>query len=104
MGKITVKPSFAKYYILGLLTLGGCVTSTTEDRVAYDHPTASQQEFFSDRAECAAQAKGIRQTEYGSETGINDAIWDNCIAGKGYSRNDATGRIEVPKDLRVVTY
>ena len=99
-----MKIAFSIVNILGLLALGGCVTSTTVDRVAYDHPKASQQQFFTDRADCAAQAKGIRQTEYGSETGINDAIWDNCIAGKGYSRNDATGRLEVPKDLRVTTY
>ncbi|MBG6166807.1 outer membrane murein-binding lipoprotein Lpp [Labrenzia sp. EL_195] len=99
-----MKIAFSIVIILGLLTLGGCVTNTTVDRVAYDHPTASQQQLFTDRADCAAQAKGIRQTEYGSETGVNDDIWDNCIAGKGYSRNDATGRLEVPKDLRVTTY
>ncbi|MEP3278937.1 MAG: hypothetical protein ABJO38_21195 [Stappiaceae bacterium] len=82
--------------------ISGCVPTTS--RVAYDHATASQQQMYSDRAECAEQAKGITPTTSGGKTGINDGIWENCLAGKGYTRNNSTGRLEVPANLQVTTY
>jgi hypothetical protein len=84
-----------------VIALGGCETSGS-NRIAFDHASASQQQLFADRAECQALAKGTDPETGG--TGINQGIFRNCLAGKGYTRNDATGRLEVPDNLVIQTY
>ncbi len=88
----------------------GC--NTVEQRVAWDHPTASQAQMMRDRYACLQQSMGYQTggyvTQYGGSMGgaalPNSAMTVNCMALKGYTRNPESGRLVVPPSLVVPSY
>lgn len=94
--------------------LMGC---TQTGRVAFDHASAGQSDMMSARYDCLRQSVGYtssgyvsgnaRTGLYGSSSGSalpSHALTLNCMALKGYSRNDEGGRLVVPPELIARTY
>lgn len=80
-----------------------CASCVTIPPVAFNHPTATQQTMMTDRYACLQEAMGFVANQYGAADMVNGAIYDNCMALKGYDR-DPNGRLVVPPDLVVPGY
>ncbi len=95
--------------ILLCLVCMGCVQS---DKVAFDHSSSSEGKMLKDRYDCLQTSmgfvsRGYISQGYGSSSGAaipNSAMYANCMALKGYTRNDVNGRLVVPPNLHVRTY
>jgi hypothetical protein len=75
--------------IIVLLPLGGCLNT------AYDHASATQQEFLQARHECMKDSK----TGFSVKNGTGKSCvtgFPQCLAAKGYTKNRGSGRLKVP--------
>jgi hypothetical protein len=86
----------------------GCVST----HVAFDHPTATEDQMLRDRYACMQQSMGYSTSGYVDQSGggssgaaiPNGAMLKNCMALHGYTSNPESGRLVVPPDLVVRTY
>jgi hypothetical protein len=81
------------------VAVGGCVP-----RVAFDHAYANQQQMLQDRFQCLQVSSGYVAVGFEAAVLTNNAMLLNCMAAKGYYRNDIGGRLEVPAQLIARTY
>ena len=92
------------------MTCLGCVPAS--NRVAFDHPSSTEQKMLKDRYDCLQASMGYVSGGYVNQgVGIsagsarpNGDMAKNCMALKGYTRNDESGRLLVPPNLVVTTY
>lgn len=96
--------------------LTGCETTTETSRVAFDHPKASQDQLLKDRYACIKDSMGYVQSGSGYVSGgygssqsqgaamVNGPMYNNCMALKGYTLNNESGRLVVPPELYVRSY
>lgn len=101
--------------IISTAFLFGCETTETE-RVAFDHATASNEQLLKDRYACIKDSMGYVQSGTGyvnggygqnrseGKTAVNGPVFNNCMALKGYTQNNETGRLVVPPALVVQSY
>ncbi len=101
--------------ILLTVSLTGCETTET-NRIAYDHGSASNEQFLKDRYACIKDSMGYVQSGTGyvndgfgqsrssGKNAVNGPVFNNCMALKGYTQNDETGRLVVPPALVVPSY
>lgn len=95
--------------------LAGCETTET-NRVAFDHASASNEQLLKDRYACIKESMGYVQSGTGYVNGgygasqsegksmVNGPVFNNCMALKGYTQNNETGRLVVPPSLVVRSY
>lgn len=95
--------------------LGGCETTET-NRIAYDHASASNELFLKERYACIKESMGYVQSGTGyvndgfgqsrseGKSAVNGPVFNNCMALKGYTQNDESGRLVVPPSLVVPSY
>ncbi|NLH82267.1 MAG: hypothetical protein GX458_15670 [Phyllobacteriaceae bacterium] len=101
--------------IVCAVLLSGCET-TEANRIAYDHASASSDQFLKDRYACIKESMGFVQSGksyvtdgYGQsrsegKNAVNGPVFNNCMALKGYTQNDEAGRLVVPPALVVPSY
>lgn len=73
-------------------------------KVAFDHPSADQQQMLKDRYECLRSSMGFVAGGGAAAALPNEALYTNCMVLKGYARNSESGRLVVPPELVSRTY
>jgi hypothetical protein len=68
--------------------------------MSFDHPASSQAAFMQDRSECLQRTMGFLTP---AAADIRHAgLFEECMAERGYTRNDATGLLVAPPEQAAI--
>lgn len=73
-----------RYLFLSVLFL--LISACSPMPKAWQHDTASQEQYEADQADCMAEANTAKEGVIAGANSEINAIYDSCMAGKGYYR------------------